>query len=283
MAITIEDEFARITSNKALDNRVERWAWLYLQNKGFNLDFSKFGVPGSRDFIASIILRMGFEHEIQRKSKELILPHICTSWIEKESKRQTEWILSYMRANSFPLSFSNLTPRLYGTDLIICLIDIYDIDPNSKATLIKSIEFAWKNHIANDYIYKWFKEKEEESRCSTAWEWFKEKRELLTAFQDPVSSYQELLIFTDKFIGSISEKILDVNAIKKRWNQKKYRNSLKGKKQYNFVLSDRAIEHLDNLSRIHDLKRTEILEIIIRMEAEQGNYIAQRMKILKNL
>ncbi|MNC82874.1 hypothetical protein D3C75_1365720 [compost metagenome] len=56
-----------------------------------------------------------------------------------------------------------------------------------------------------------------------------------------------------------------------------------GKKQYNFLLSDKAIKHLDKLAETYDLKRTQILEVLIKMEAEKGVYIPEKLKIIQNL
>lgn len=71
-----------------------------------------------------------------------------------------------------------------------------------------------------------------------------------------------------------------MDSIKKRWSQNKYRAKDTGKKQYNFVLSDKAIKRLDKLADKHDLKRTQVLEILLKMEEEKGDYIPARLKQL---
>ena len=66
--------------------------------------------------------------------------------------------------------------------------------------------------------------------------------------------------------------------IKSRWSQNKYRNNLVGKKQYNFYLSEQAIESLDRLSEKNNKKRAEILELLIKMEDKEGLYTDQSSK-----
>ena len=74
-----------------------------------------------------------------------------------------------------------------------------------------------------------------------------------------------------------------MNSIKKRWSQNKYRAKSTGKKQCNFILSQKAIHCLEELAKKHDLKKTEILEILLKMEEEKGTYIPERIKILKGI
>lgn len=74
-----------------------------------------------------------------------------------------------------------------------------------------------------------------------------------------------------------------MNSIKKRWSQNKYRTKLTGKKQYNFILSDKAIQRLDKLAEKYDLRRTEVLEILLKMEEEKGAYIPERLRPLKDI
>lgn len=74
-----------------------------------------------------------------------------------------------------------------------------------------------------------------------------------------------------------------MDSIKKRWSQNKYRAKLVGKKQYNFILSEKAIQRLDKLAEKHDLRRTEVLEILLKMEEEKGNYIPEKLNPLKDI
>ena len=64
---------------------------------------------------------------------------------------------------------------------------------------------------------------------------------------------------------------------------KKYRAKQNGKNQYNFILSDRAISRLDKLAKKHEIKRTEVLEILLKMEEENEHYILKHLNRLSDL
>ena len=96
--------------------------------------------------------------------------------------------------------------------------------------------------------------------------------------KESVDDYSKLLTFFDQANLDYAEKFMRIETIKKRWNQQQYRLKMKGKKQYNFVLSDKANKHLDQLAETHELKRTQILEALLKMEAEKGIYMPEILK-----
>jgi len=53
---------------------------------------------------------------------------------------------------------------------------------------------------------------------------------------------------------------------------------MKGKRQCNFILSDKTNNLLDILSEKYDLSRTEIIEVLIKAEAEKETYIAEKLR-----
>ncbi|MFV2926885.1 hypothetical protein ACNIZQ_32015, partial [Pseudomonas alloputida] len=63
----------------------------------------------------------------------------------------------------------------------------------------------------------------------------------------------------------------------------KYRTKETDKKQYNFILSKKTIQRLDKLAEKYDLKRTQILDILLQMEEDKGIYIPEKLKPLKNI
>ena len=93
----------------------------------------------------------------------------------------------------------------------------------------------------------------------------------------------DLLIAFDTSTLTPPEKTLIMDSIKKRWSQNNYRSKQNGKNQYNFILSDRAINRLDNLAKKHEIKRTEVLEILLKMESENGEYISKHLNRLGDL
>jgi len=85
-------------------------------------------------------------------------------------------------------------------------------------------------------------------------------------------------MFFDAIEVSDAQKKLDVASIKRKWSQQKYREGMKGKSQYNFMLSDQVIIHLDKLASRYEATRPQIIEALIEMEATQGIYLLQKIK-----
>ncbi|MNI97220.1 hypothetical protein D3C73_1558260 [compost metagenome] len=69
-----------------------------------------------------------------------------------------------------------------------------------------------------------------------------------------------------------------IQTIKKRWNRKQFDERTADKKQVNVMLSKTAIELLDTLAKKHELKRAQILELLITTESEDGVYFTGRLK-----
>ncbi|KEX94036.1 hypothetical protein HA62_09865, partial [Pseudomonas putida] len=151
-----------------------------------------------------------------------------------------------------------------------------------KTSLIKSLEQRWRDHKAHDKKYSWFKD--DNQKCSLAYEWL-QKNTYLTIFRTPIETYEDLLIFFDNANYTSEKEELYIGKIKKLWNQRKYRSTLKGKSQYNFVLSDKTIEMLDKISEQHEISRARALEILVEIETEKGLYISEKLqnsKLLRN-
>ena len=62
-----------------------------------------------------------------------------------------------------------------------------------------------------------------------------------------------------------------VNTVKTRWSQRKYRETNKDKKQFNFVLSKSADRILDKLAKTRGISRSQVLELLIHEESDRGN------------
>jgi hypothetical protein len=113
--------------------------------------------------------------------------------------------------------------------------------------------------------------------------WLCKNEATFTQDNPQIESYDDLLKFFDQTPFSKDEKLLRIEFIKKSWSQRKYREKVVGKKQYNFLLSDKVISQLDVLAETHNLKRPKILEILIEMEADKGIYISERLKKTRDL
>jgi hypothetical protein len=130
-----------------------------------------------------------------------------------------------------------------------------------------------------DHQFHWFKDdKESVQRCQLAWDWLRKHEQRLTARRPPANSYVELLIFFDQTELAEAERELIVQRIRRNWNRNQSQSKTQGKKQYNFVMSEKIVSLLDELAESHGLKRAKILELLIEMEFKNGSHLSGRLK-----
>ncbi len=65
-----------------------------------------------------------------------------------------------------------------------------------------------------------------------------------------------------------------IREIKRRWSRKQFDERAADKKQVNVMLSKTVIAQLDALAETHGMKRAQIIESLVRMEADAGTYLA---------
>jgi len=223
----------------------------------------------------------GSEETIVGAMHRSLLDDEYLKWITKDD-RQHKWLTQQLLAQP-SMGYVKPPIHLLGRDLVVAIIDNANIDRALKSQHLNDLEFRWNQHKEGDHIFKWFKGENESQRCSLIWEWLSKNKTFFTSGKDPVDNHEKLLSFFDAIQFSEAEKTVLIATVKKRWTQLQYREKMTGKKQYNFVLSDKAIKDLDKLAKTYDLKRTQILEVLIKMEAEKGAYIPERLKIIQNL
>jgi hypothetical protein len=74
-----------------------------------------------------------------------------------------------------------------------------------------------------------------------------------------------------------------IEKIRRKWSQKKYRDGLIEKSQYNFILLHKAIKNLDQLANTYELSRAKVLEILLQMESEKNLYISEKVKLSRSI
>ncbi|MFP8799588.1 hypothetical protein N0551_011960, partial [Pseudomonas aeruginosa] len=94
---------------------------------------------------------------------------------------------------------------------------------------------------------------------------------------------QELLIASDAWTWSDVERKYCVSTARRLWRQALRRKKAKGKKQYNFILSDKAIKRLDRFSKDNELSRARVLEILLQMEEEKDLYLKEQIRVLRGI
>jgi hypothetical protein len=250
------------TRQGVMETRLNNWLWLRLQEKGHDYPVEILGtdeVRGDRDC-----------SELLDESRQYLLPQEEFDWI-LENKRQAEWLRSYFR-RKLDVSTRSLPSRLLGKYLIFAAIDTYDASFEEKLDVVRKMQALWYEYIKEDVIFGWFLKNEKISRCKTAWDWVtKHKQEDLYGIA-PFSNVEDLMIFYDRLGLTKEEKERDILKIQRFWHQRESRAKEGDRKQYNFVLFKHAVADLDKLAKKHDLKRSQMLEVLIQNEVDNGTY-----------
>lgn len=216
---------------------------------------------------------------VKEAQSRTLIPERELKWIS-EGNRQIEWL----KLKVFTLSQINILPtpiELTGKDSLIAALDLWQTDHSHKTLELRKLEKQWHDHKLGDKRYKWFKDDQE--KVATAWNWLNNNVILGPYTSTTFENYEDLLIYFDK-ANFTAEKIdLYIEKIKKKWSQEKYRKSLKNKNQYNFILTDKAIERLDKIASEHNISRARVLEILLEQEAEKNLYVPEKIRMIKLL
>lgn len=287
MTVNPNDYLARILDDTSDNRRDDIWLWYQLKNNHAQ-SLGEFNNPGMRAIMRNITHRdPDLAKVINNKKSEQLLPAKYFDWID-EGKRQIEWLISKIEERidtNFLIQLSTLS----GKDWLIASIDLWNAELIQKELLLNHLMHSWTAHKKGDKPFQWFKnneQKEDEQKCSLAGKWLNNNIDGLLILAMPATTnssletYEDLLIFFDRCTKD--QKTLYIDKIKKSWSQQKYRQSLTGKAQYNFILSDKAIQRLDKFADDHDLSRARILDILLKMEAEKNLYIPEMLKRLKD-
>jgi len=279
MAVRFNDKLQKTFNSLNADRRFSTWLWFFINTNLQHIDLGEFGSPGMRDRMAELIIsHPELKQTIEFQKSINFLPEQSLQWITSD-KRQNAFLIRKLTENN-GTHYTDGPDNLTGRDLTIAAIDTWQTDKIQKSVIVNQIKSEWENHTDSDHLFKWFDGPDEKEKLNTAWQIIKAKYSYLELYKIQHQERDALIIFLDSPGITTSDKILLMNSIKKRWSQNKYRAKDTGKKQYNFILSDKAIKRLDKLADKHDLKRTQVLEILLKMEEEKGAYIPARLKQL---
>lgn len=284
---TRQEQLHKVLGGIAIDDRFITWLWFFLQSfyPQSNLGEYKSLDMNSKmsDFISK---NPSLVSPIEEQKKLYLLPNIALRWIT-DDKMQHDWINNQIldrkwRTNRLiPKTGDNsvAAPKdLIGRDLLIAMIDIWSITPFEKHNEINKIKKLWIQNKQKSHIYDWFTGTDETQKLILAWDLTRKKHPSVTETILPFTSHQDLLVFFDNADLHEAEKTLLIDSIKKRWSQNQYRENMIGKKQCNFILSERTIARLDKLADTFDLRRVEVLDILLRMEESEGYYLHKGLK-----
>jgi len=277
MALLVENRLTKALGVGRVDKRFESWLWLFLNHYRGGLNPDHFGSSIARNEMAGFISNTpDMKDRIELEKNRALVPDESLRWIT-QSERQLNWLMRQLDTTTDPF-LSILPQRLQGRDRVIARIDWWNESIDRKAREIENLKSNWGQYAQQDDIFKWLKGEDESAKCELAWEWVKKHKPSFMRWQTPFKNHEDVIIYFDNPKFNEHEKILCIDKIKRRWSQQRYRENLSGKKQYNFVLSDNAIQALDKIASKYDLKRPQILEILIKMEAEHGKYVPEKLR-----
>lgn len=203
-----------------------------------------------------------------------LLPDEAFEWIG-DDRRQIAWLL--LKLGDAPSTFPS---NIMGRDRVIALMDAREVgdDPQS---FVNDVKNAWHTQLNADRIYAWFDDdKEGSARRSFAHQWLLDNRfecpdkigvRYSLAFDDPpfLGSKDVLMFFDRQSLDRPATKLL-IDTLKKKWSQKKYRDNLKGKQQYNCILSIKALNNLSKIAERNHMTRPEVLERLLDEEMKRS-------------
>lgn len=292
MAICMNDDLAQVLGTKRCDRRFELWLWYRLS--GGNIDRLPLRMPFLRDAMAKFISQNGWSVEIIKHDYDgAFVSENLLEWVKEDA-----WQCLWIERQLVMTNFTGLP--LMWRDKSILMIDVIGSSGVSKQAIAEKLESRWKCQVKKDGQYKKFFAESGEIGLSMLTDWARKYvanydpgltaelrprfSELLSAqaLDSYFSNTSEALIYLNQTLTE-SEAKLCFDAIKKRWSQTKYRNNLEknNKKQCNIVLTKKSSDILKMLSDRYLLSQAQIMEILIRYEAEQKLYLPAWSKMAK--
>jgi hypothetical protein len=275
VALHIGDELSKVLGETEYNNRYDIWLWYTLVFYETTFNSNDYLDTGMREKMASYLRNKPWRvDELLKERRKQLVHKKDIEWVI-ESRRAIEWATREIQISTDHNQL-NYYFDLTEKELPIAILDVWQRDITQKTALLRSLEQRWKSHKTNDKVYTWFKDDDQKSEF--AWDWLLKNSYISTLGSTPFDTFEDLLIFFDKANYSREQKELYIGKIKKGWTQKKYRENLKGKAQYNFVLSDKAIVSLEKLASRYEVSRARLLEILIEMEAEKNDHVPEKIR-----
>lgn len=286
----IGDELTRLTGVAATDRRFENWLYMHLMGRGFKPTLTR-GQYRRGKMVAFIRDQNLNAKDLRQKFDEATVPDELLRWIEDDSW-QCLWL--QRRLNHRDTMIDTLDHLTYRDKSILRVDTPYYIK-GIGADRLQSLENEWRKQVVQDKKYQWFFKEDQDRRLLMLTQWVNQNRAMLepelvqmtrfTVPPEPVpyEFYDRLDVMQFFSDLSLTNAKLCLEAVKKRWSQVKYRENLKGKHQCNVVLTDKSLKLLDKIGDRHLLSRAQVLEILIRSEAEQKCYVSGWIKVAKSL
>lgn len=277
MALNIKDGLQELFPAEASNLRFVNWLWNYaLLDSRFVVDSNLFDSSVMRESLASTIrisrADIGYIRSAWGRAE---FPDSELEWISKNNSRLIKWmnikLHDFIEIKSTAL-LSNLSER----DAILSRIDCCALSLEEKRSAMQKMYRAWINIRSLDNIFNWFIGSDAARKLKFAEEELIARQRWVEAERLSIGSHEELLSYFDIYIPDALQKHLLVDSMKKKWGVREYRSRLVGKRQLNVVLDDSIIELLGALATKHKIKKAEVIETLLRMEEERGEYLSSK-------
>lgn len=281
MSIFREDKLAQIFGGDRTNRRFENWLWVHLNLLNPRLNIDEYGPKIRKKMVDILESEPQFKISATTYAKNGFLSETYLTWITND-ERQVKWLTRHFY--KILRCSNNVTPTLLtGRDRVISLIDAINTNNNEKLNIVENAKIAWNVQREKDGVFDWFKSDDndgevDEERYQFAWKWLREHTNFQIQHGYKVRSIPDLIQLFEQIAPNEDWIELSIGKIKIAWRQRKYRRNMIGKKQYNFVLFENTIHLLDVLSKKYDLSRAEIIEVLIKEEAEKETYITEKLR-----
>lgn len=282
-----QDQLHKVLGGTTIDDRFITWLWFFLRSLYPQSNLGEYKSFDMKNRMSDLISNnQNLVQTIEQHKKLYLLPSVMLRWITGD-EIQHNWITKQVLNKGWAANRliaqteeNNVAApeSLNDRDRVIAMIDIWSLDPFKKLDEINSLKNLWIQHKQKTQIYDWFTGADETQKLILAWDLTSKKHPSLTDTNLPFKNHHELLNFFDNTRLHEAEKTLLIDSIKKRWSQNQYRENMIGKKQYNFILSEKTIARLDKLADTFDLRRVEVLDILLKMEENEGCYLPKGLK-----
>ncbi|HGX3309060.1 TPA: hypothetical protein ACNH8R_000040 [Pseudomonas aeruginosa] len=269
---------------EANERRDDIWLWFYLALRKKALYRSEVLNPRtmSEQMAESIkSFRLSPEEIAVDQNRQMVSEEHLT-WIS-DCKRQLSWIQHRLNRDESIRTLNIYSSALTEKEMLIAKIDCSGSAPKDKESFVIGLKQDWNEQMVLDSQLNWVQETNEAGACQHVVEWMR-KHQPEQEFPETVpKTLQELLIASDAWIWSDVERKYCISTARRLWRQALRRKKAKGKKQYNFILSDKAIKRLDRFSKEHELSRARVLEILLQMEDEKDLYLKEQIRVLRGI
>ena len=264
--------------SRVLDERELIWLWLVLSDyHNHNFNYASVGDFGSHGWIErmSNVLASNYyvKMYIENRWNNAFLPLQFFDFIE-EKGRQPAYLFDIM-SRQFFLSFSesqwarfNRLTNLGPKQKIIALFDWLTIGSLLKQNKLDELLQSWvrRQHFVRKL--SWYGTGKQKEKCEIAWEWYQDNHQASVSMVPMFSTIEDVLSFLDTAGFRDDEQLYHLEQIRKKFKNLQVQTNREAKIQTNMSLSYEVRGQLDELARINNCTKTEMVELLIGVEYE---------------